>query len=438
MPLSSLFRRFISDGSGNVAIIAAFAFIPMLVIAGGATDIARHESFRVQLQDGVDRAVLAAASLTQTRAMEATVTDYLKSVPFIDDVTVSFTPVSGLTYREVTVRAQYSMPTGFLSLIGVNTMTVNAMATAIEHRKNVEISLMLDVSGSMRYGYPRRIDLLKPAAQDFIDAILNPKTVDYTSVSIVPYAGQVNMGAILFDALGGARVHTKSSCLEFSDADYASGMPSLMGRAQVPHFTHWNFNQNVSDMNWWWCPTEDTSISYLSNDATALKQRIANYKMHDGTGTAVAMNWGLMLLDPTSQPLVQQAVSSGIVSAAFATRPAAFNDGETLKVIVLMTDGAISDQFRPKDPNRSVTLAPNNKQVQSRAQARDLMYKVCNRAKASGVTVFTIGFDVDSTAATEMSSCASSPSHYYPVTGLDIEAAFRSIATAIQKIRLTQ
>ncbi|MCZ4346520.1 pilus assembly protein [Devosia neptuniae] len=438
MPIRSLLTRFLSDRSGNVAIICAFAFIPMLVVAGGATDIARHEAYRVQLQDGVDRAVLAAASLTQTRTIEATVTDYMKSVPFIKDVKVSFTPKTGLNYREVTVQAQYAMSTGFLPLIGVNTIMVSASATAIERRKNVEISLMLDVSGSMRNGNPRRIDLLKPAARDFIDAILNAKTADYTSVSIVPYAGQVNVGSAVFAGLGGTRLHKNSSCFEFADADYAAGMRTFAGRAQVPHFTHWNFNQNVKDMNWWWCPTEDTSISYLSNNAIALKQRITDYKMHDGTGTAVAMNWGLMLLDPSSRDFVQWASTAGIVPTAFAGRPSAFNDGETLKFIVLMTDGAISDQYRPKDANRSVTLAPDNKLTQSRTQARDLMYKVCNRAKANGVVVFTIGFEVDSTAATEMANCASSPSHFYSVTGLDIAKAFSSIASAIQKIRLTQ
>ena len=60
-----LFRQLLADQNGNVTIIVAFMIIPMLVLAGGATDIARYEMHRVQLQDGVDRAVLAAAALTQ-------------------------------------------------------------------------------------------------------------------------------------------------------------------------------------------------------------------------------------------------------------------------------------------------------------------------------------------------------------------------------------
>ncbi|MCS6761077.1 MAG: hypothetical protein MO846_03090 [Candidatus Devosia symbiotica] len=213
--------------------------------------ISRYEFYRVQLQDGVDRAVLASASLTQTRTIETMITDYLQSVPFIDDVTVTFVPSTGATYRQVSVVAQYSMATGFLLLIGINAITVNATATAIEQRKNVEISLMLDMSGSMRFSSPRRIDLLKPAAQEFIDTILTPKTAAYTSVSIVPYAGQVNVGANVFNQLGRTRTHNNSFCFEFSDADYASGMRSFAGWAQAPHFTEWNYNTSVSDMNWW-------------------------------------------------------------------------------------------------------------------------------------------------------------------------------------------
>ena len=62
MPFIRILRDFLADRGGNVAIISAFAIIPLLAIAGGATDIARHEAYRVQLQDGVDRAVLASAA----------------------------------------------------------------------------------------------------------------------------------------------------------------------------------------------------------------------------------------------------------------------------------------------------------------------------------------------------------------------------------------
>jgi Flp pilus assembly protein TadG len=436
--LRTLWRRFLASSEGNVAIISAFAFLPMLVVAGGATDIARHEAYRVQLQDGVDRAVLAAASLTQTRPIEATVREYLKGLPFIDEVTLDFAHTTTTNQRQVTVSARYEMETAFLPLVGISSIGVKASATALERRQNIEISLILDISGSMREGgTPNRLARMKPAAKGFIDAILTTQSASYTSVSLIPYAGSVNPGAAVFNYLAVPRQHNYSSCVEFLSTDYTAGMIGFSTRTQIAHFT--NSHQGVSypNLEWSWCPYEATSISYLSNDATYLKGRIDALKMHDGTGTAIAMKWGLLLLDPDARSMV---AASGTVPAAFASRPGAFNSADTIKFIVLMTDGNISPQYRPKVYPYPRPKDPDNTTPQSDTNARDRMYEVCTRAKNNGVTVFTIGFDLSSTGKTQMRTCASSASHFYDVNsaGLDINTAFQSIATAIQRIKLTQ
>ena len=301
MPIRRLLKKFVADQNGNVAIICAVAILPMLVIAGGATDIARHEAFRVQLQDSVDRAVLAAASLTQSRTVAQTVNDYLKTLPFITAVTVKNTSTITLNSREVTVTASYNMDTAFLPLIGINTIMVNATATAKEKRSNIELSVMLDISGSM---VGSKYTNLKSAATSFVRTMLTNETQAYTSMSLVPYSGQVNVGQVVFDGLGGARTHSNSSCFNFNTNDYASGWRNFNGRSQVPDFTRWNSSTDKPtldpNMDAGWCPREHTAVSYLSNDANALAARIAGYRMSDGTGSAIAMNYGLMLLDPAA------------------------------------------------------------------------------------------------------------------------------------------
>ena len=442
MPFKITFERFAKDRSGNVAILTAFALVPMIVVAGGATDIARHEAYRVQLQDGVDRAVLAAASLTQKRPVNETVRDYLQILPFIDNVSLDIDHRTTTNFREVTVTAHYDMETAFLPLIGIQSLGLEASATAVERRKNIEISLMLDISGSMRFrepsNAPTRISLLRPAAKNFIDALVTPESSAYTSVSIVPYAGSVNPGEMVFDGLGIKRQHSYSSCPEFALNDYGVGMIPFSQRSQVPHFTNSHQGVNEAGLEWSWCPYEQTSITYLSNNADVLKAKIDAMRMHDGTGTAIAMNWGMFLLEPAIRPMMRQATMAGMVPAQFANRPADFSDPDTLKVIVLMTDGDISPQFRPRTYDFPRTPAVNNYEAQGRTSARDKMYAVCNRAKSNGVVVFTIGFQLTSTGKTEMRNCASSEGHFYDVSGLDIASAFSSVASAIQAIRLTQ
>lgn len=434
----SHFRQLLADQRGNVAVISALMLLPMLLLAGGATDIARYETFRAQLQDGVDRAVLASASLTQGMGVEATAAEYLKSVPFIADVDLDYDYDVALNGRRVTITARYDMATGFLPLIGINTMEVVAKASAEERRKNLEISLMLDMSGSMLEGTPSRISRLRPAAKAFIDAMITADTAPYNSISIVPYAGTVNPGATAFGILGTKRQHSYSSCIEFdNNSDYGKGIVPFNLRAQVPHFTE-NHVGNPAGKEWAYCPYEATSITYLSNDATALKARIDSLKLHDGTGTAVATNWGMLLLDPSARSFIGKMATAGAVPWQFSSRPANFTDAETVKIIVLMTDGEITSQRRPLQYPYPRNPEGKNTDMQSQAEAARSLRVVCDYAKRNNVIVFTIGFELTTSGKSDMSYCASSPGHFYDVKGLDIATAFESIARSIQRIKLTQ
>lgn len=443
------FKQLLCDQQGNVAVISALLIVPMLVLAGGATDIARYEAFRAQLQDGVDRAVLASASLTQQHTIEKTAAEYLKSVTFIDDVDVDLDYELALNSRAVTITARYDMATGFLPLIGINTMAIVATASASERRPNLEISMMLDISGSMLDNNPSRISLLRPAAKQFIDAMIKPETAPYTSISIVPYAGTVNPGSVAFGLLGTTRRHNYSSCIEFdhsNNIDYGTGWVPFSQRAQVAHFTK-NHRDYPAGKEWSYCPAEATSITYLSNNTALLKARIDSMKLHDGTGTAVAANWGLLLLDPTARPFVAQMAGVGQLPMQFSNRPAAFTDTETLKVLVLMTDGNITEQRRPKpehynfprnpegEPPNSSPLKTLNYDYQAQTSAAASLRRVCQLAKEKGVIVYTIGFY---TSSVDLKNCASSPNHFYEVRGAGISLAFQSIANSIQNLKLTQ
>jgi Flp pilus assembly protein TadG len=437
-----LLSRFFSDTRANVSIITGMLLLPMLVLAGGATDMARHEAHRVQLQDSVDRAVLAAASLTQSIDVEETVREYLKTLPFYDDVELTFDYSVTLNLRNVNVRATYAMPTAFLPLINIETLPVAAVATARERRSNIEISLVLDLSGSMREGSPTKISLLRPAARQFIDTVLSAESRPTTSMSIVPYAGSVNVGSTAFNGLGITRQHNYSSCMEFATTDYAAnvGLIPFNQRTQVPHFTQNHQGVNYNGLDWGYCPSEVTSMSYITNDVTALKNKIDTMRMADGTGTAIGMKWGMMLLEPAARPYISMAAGAGMVPPQFSSRPANFNDSNTLKIIVLMTDGAISEQRRPNQYAypRNPEGSGGNYTWYNATTANNHLQSVCTRAKNNGVIIYTIGFQVSDTARNQMRSCATSNSHYYDVAGLNIAGAFQSIATAIQRVKLTE
>ena len=456
---ASLFRRFYRDETGSMTLFALFMFMMMLLVGGIGVDLMRNEMDRTKRQGTLDRAVLAAADLDQTQDAKAVVKDYFLKAGF-EQALSSISVDEGLNYRTVTATSSDTTPTQFMRLMGNPSLPVYAASTATEQVPNVEISLVLDISGSMRYS--SRMDNLRPAANNFIDSLLEGDLVDFTSINLVPYAGQTNPGPFMFNRLGGTRYASVpldeddggteddlypnvSSCLELGPNDFThAGLPKAGSYAQTAHFMNWTIAADV--MEWGWCPQDDTAIQYASNNATALKKFITNMPMHDGTGTAYAMKYALALLDPASRPDFTAMASAGLVPDAFKDRPADWTHPDTAKYIVLMTDGQITEQKRPKDivhpENPTVELqnrpSGDNEQISSAGDNVNRFYAICDLAKstARNVEIYTIAFEAPSAAKTQMAKCASSPSHYYDVEGSEINEVFQAIARKVRQLRL--
>lgn len=447
-------------------------FVGLVLLTGLAIDLLRQEAERADLQNAIDRGVLAAAALSQPLDPEDTVEAYLDTRLLSDGETnLQVVPDTALNFRRISASAVGGSETIFLRMAGDSRLPVVAASAAEERRQNVEISLVLDISGSMareRSGGTEnsRLQVLRGAASEFVDLVLTQDTIPHTSVSLIPYSGQVNAGPF-FNRLTPGRVHNFSSCVEFTNSDYGiAPLPAADSRGQTQHFQWFSFEAfSGHEAAWGWCPSNTQALLPFSNDAGELKNRITNFVGHDGTGTQNGMKWGLGLLDPSTQPLIA-ALTSGEnpdVDPLFAQRPAAYNDTGALKVIVLMTDGNIRYQPRVlsqyynsngerqfwatvSDSNRLLrnssfsTLRNNTARNNDEELRSDQFLDLCDVARANGVTVFTIGFDIstDSDAFTEMSTCASSPSHFYDVQGLELATAFRQIAATITKLKLVE
>ena len=68
----------------------------------------------------------------------------------------------------------------------------------------------------------------------------------------------------------------------------------------------------------------------------------------------------------------------------------------------------------------------------------DQLEAICTLAKKNGVIVYGIAFEAPTAGQQLISDCATSSSHYYNATGLQISTAFRSIASNISQLRLIQ
>lgn len=560
---------FRQDESGAMAILTLFIFLFMLVMAGIGVDTMRHEMERAKLQSTLDGAVLAAASLQVDRDPQVVVQDYFDKSGYGSALNAMDASDYSVMINSRAVRASAAMDieTYLMKLSGVNTLGVSASSGAMEAVENVEVSLVLDISGSMRYG--GRIDNLRPAAKDFVSTLLTGEAAQTTSINLIPYAGQTNPGPEMFAMLGGVRqgatgvdffpelskdtsnvvlyydqvagdehpydfaaklqgfpgsdvsVFNKddpdsyvlaldaffkrnqpglshdaaligasakaggtitpvymldgllatfdpqnngqvdaeanftdflaevlpqiSSCLEIETSDFLhTGLPNAGRYEQVPYFMNWTIDWG--HMDWGWCPEDDTSIQYAQNDELSLHDFIDQMRLHDGTGTHYAMKYALATLDPSSRDAYAQLATEGLVPSSFADRPKAWDDSDVRKIIVLMTDGKITEQVRPTYPydpiNASLELKDQTSARTSDLSARSInaanFKESCDLAKARGVEVFTIAFETTSAGQAEMRDCASSIGHYFETSGNGIDQVFRTIARQITQLRLTQ
>jgi uncharacterized protein YegL len=426
--------------------------------------------------------VLAAADLDQTLPPAEVVADYfVKSGlgDFVSDVQVN----EANNTRAVSVSAFKDMNTQFMGYLGVDTLPVPAAATASELARNIEVSLVLDISGSMRFS--NRMDNLRPAAQEFIDILLANDADDYTSINLIPYAGQTNPGPFMFNRMGGQRLPVMaldaslggipedeshgilaateeggvgpdasiryvypnvSSCMEMSPSVFQNDQLPSGANTQVAHFMNWKIAADV--MDWGWCPQDQTAIQYMSNNADTLKARIATMRMHDGTGTHYAMKYAVSLLDPSSRDDVSALIGAGLAPSEFAGRPADYTDETAAKYIILMTDGQITQQDRPVDPmdleNPTVELKEGYQgpttQISTAGTNVDSFFAQCDLAKSQSprpVIVYTIAFEAPGVPEQQMRECASSPSHFFAADGGSIAGVFEAIARQIQTLRLT-
>lgn len=355
--------RFRREEDGSVVFLSVIMFLIILMVGGIGVDVMLAEMRRTQLQDTLDRAVLAAASLEQDLDPESVVEDYFDKTALsehLKDIQVE----EGLGYRTVTATADTTVATQFMHLSGVSSLSMNAASGAEERIGGVEISMVLDVSGSMNSN--SRLPNLKIAAKDFVDTLTTTTEDGKLSVSIVPYATQVSAPEDFIQHFNLTNEHSYSNCVNFAASDFDS--TSIDPTAQLTrtmHFDPWyTFDGRDNDpMELVQSPVcveaDDNSREMLvmQKDATTLKNFIDAMWGGGNTSIDVGMKWGTALLDASLQPVIDNMITDGQVSADFDGRPYAYDNSQTLKVIVLMTDGQntsqyyIDDQFRTGDSN---------------------------------------------------------------------------------------
>ena len=339
-------RRFWQDDSGNATIVCVYLSLAILLTTGAAIDVMRYESIRTKMQHVLDRAVLAAADLDQEADPSGVAQDYVATAGVARALT-QVTVDEGLNYRTVSATGNTDVETLFMRMAGIDSLNAPAHSVAEEKISKVEISMILDISGSM--GSNNKIQNLRAAAKEFVDTVITPTTdaMDQTTVSVVPYNATVNLGPTVSQYFNIEDTHDYSNCVIFNDNEFDTvdiTQDQLLKR--LAHFDPYSSSETTTEISNPWCPDDDYGqIVVASSDANALKAHIDSLGAGGNTAIDLGMKWGTALLSDAAAPVFDQMRADGHLSESATQRPATFTDTEAMKVVVLMTDGQNTTQY---------------------------------------------------------------------------------------------
>lgn len=386
-------EQFRKKEDGSLIMFSLFIFLAMLMFGGIAVDLMLYENRRTHVQNSTDRAVLAAANLDQLVDSKKVVVDYLAKVGIEiseDDVTVNELSSGGLvTGRQVAVNVSGGFDTVLMNLVGVETLPYHAASEAEESVRDIEVSLVLDISGSM--GQNQKLENMQAAAKEFLQDILVTSDDNRVSVSLVPYSTQVSAGPELLGQLFTEHNHDYSHCVNFDEEDFEVtamqrqrtrldeqgddvyeldefGVPIVnddgdqilvlepVPLSQTASFDPWRSyvgGKSTMGIDTPVCRFDGDAVDITpwSNNVTALQDQIDALTAEGNTSIDVAMKWGTALLDPSMNGALNNLIADPNVDIdpEFGARPHPIGYDDALKFIVIMTDGINTTQFEMKD-----------------------------------------------------------------------------------------
>jgi Flp pilus assembly protein TadG len=208
-------RSKLSNEKGMVLVYMAGAITVLLLFSGLAVDTGRIYIVKAQLTKALDGAALGAArnmnsgnpTAEAQRIFNANFPANFFGATLTSGPTVSVTTDAGSGRNIVDVSASASLPTTFMRLGNFTTMNVNATAEAT--RRMVDLSLVLDVSGSIGAKWPT----VRDSARAFIDSF----DAAHDRVSLATFSN----GATVIDQMPSSRGFNKTQV----EADVPGALP---------------------------------------------------------------------------------------------------------------------------------------------------------------------------------------------------------------------
>ena len=490
--------RFARAEGGNTAMMFGLTAIVLLSAAGAGIDFTRAVSAKNRMSGALDAAALAvggAQDLNQSE-LEALAQSYFDA-NFPDDAIGSPSAVSvDVSEDSVRLSVTGSVPTTLLGVAGIESLAIDVENEVVRGSLKLEVALVLDNTGSMSGS---KLSSLKSAAKTLVDTLSsNQASPTKVKFGVVPFAQTVRLDTQAALAGGwmdtgcqssvaklnfsndrcaftvldtmksatkwGGCIEARPNGLEILDTAPSAGNPNTRW---VPYFqpdepddegnidddyTHSYLDDGTNTSNeltrltrYQKYNNKDANnhvnanctnlgeILPLTNNMNAVKLAINGMQAVGYTHIALGAGWGWRVLSPTAP------YSEGV----------GYDDDETLKVMILMTDGENTvpsqstmnkSQYTAYGYLRQGRLGTTTSLSTAESTLDTMLADVCENIKAQGIRVYTIGFDINSSNVQNLlKNCATNQSMYHnSPSSSALQTAFSAIATDLSNLRLSK
>lgn len=458
----SALKRLIGDRKGAVLPLFGVMVILMIVIAGVSVDVSRSVNAREKLSYGLDAAALAIATDLSTsvmtdaeirRALTDSLTANLNNAEFLDEAIDNLDFNVDADNGLVTVSSTATLNNYFIDIggymkesLGPETFEFGASSEVAYSRFDVELTLVVDVTGSMSGD----MNTLRAASTSVVNILL-PDTIDEDTakvrISLVPYSQGVNLGSHASQVKGGEHYAVSGNCVterqdyEVHEVMTTDAAYNYYTDADPPPLATFFGGGSTR------CSSSSEMVP-LTKDRDTLLPAIAALNATGGTASQTGIAWGWNSLSPNF---------ANVWPAESA--PDVYSNDDTLKFAIIMTDGDNNRYYHYVEEEEQCSwvrrrgrwryrcnMVPVN---QWREQSESESYsntsstrsrELCAGMKSAGIEVFGVyfGSNNSSAGARNMQSCASSGNYYQASSSSDLINAFANIARKIQSIYISK
>ncbi len=388
------------DHGGGIALIFAFTIFIIVLIAGLAIDGARGYYASNKVTSVLDSAALAAAkAMSEREITDEEVRDIVGRYvnahmsPESGRGITTVTPVVAIDRENdtVTVDLTTHVTTYIAVLAGYPRWEVNRRVSATFGLKNIELGMMLDVSGSMEDF--DKIGTLRTAASTLVDRLIPavPDARKTVRIGLAPYSTSLNVGEYSGDVTTDGE-----TCVTERSGPHAFTDHAPVGAHRFPTASTW-------------CPA--SRVLAMTADKATLHTRIGALAADGYTAGHLGIAWAWYLVSP---------LWDRVWPAESAPRP--YSDRRTQKAVILMTDGMFNRRYESDNGTSAEQAA-----------------RLCTNIKAQGILVYTIGYEAPAEVLPLLRNCASSAGQFYDAgNAAELMNAFERIAAHLTDLRLSR